>query len=60
MILAIIFDERMQPGNDFGEMTNILRDFCTRCGIGIVSVLEGGYNPEALAASIRQHLTNLS
>jgi len=49
----------MLTEEDFGDMTKILRDFCTRCGIGIVSVLEGGYNPQALAASIRQHLTNL-
>lgn len=41
----------------FGEITGIVRDLSDECCSGrLVSVLEGGYNLEALAHSVEEHL----
>lgn len=46
---------------DFGTMTRMLMDVAsTYCGGRIVSCLEGGYNLEALAASVGAHLAALA
>jgi len=44
----------------FAEMTRLIMDVADRhCSGRIVSVLEGGYNLEALARSVEQHLMHL-
>lgn len=42
--------------DDFARMTEILKDFTDRKKLNIISVLEGGYNLEALAKSVDAHL----
>lgn len=43
---------------DFGELTNIVLDVANSFAGGkLVSVLEGGYNPRALAESVEIHLS---
>jgi acetoin utilization deacetylase AcuC-like enzyme len=45
---------------DFGELTKALLDVAaTHAGGRLVSTLEGGYHPDALAESIEQHLAEL-
>jgi acetoin utilization deacetylase AcuC-like enzyme len=45
---------------DFGPLTRVVRDIAaTHAGGRIVSVLEGGYHPAALAESVRVHLDEL-
>lgn len=45
---------------DFGVMTDLIQSVAkVHCQSRIVSLLEGGYHPEALAASVRLHLTHL-
>jgi acetoin utilization deacetylase AcuC-like enzyme len=46
--------------NDFAEMTKILKDFAGKKNIKIISVLEGGYNLDALSASVYSHLKVLN
>ena len=46
--------------NDFAEMTKILKDFVEKKNIKIISVLEGGYNLDALSASVYSHLKALN
>ena len=44
----------------FGEMTARVAEAADRhCKGRVLSLLEGGYNPEGLAASVAAHLTNL-
>lgn len=46
---------------DFGELTRVVRDVANVHAQGrIVSALEGGYNPQALAESVEIHLHELS
>ena len=46
---------------DFGELTRVVRDVAKVHAEGrIVSALEGGYNPQALAESVEIHLHELS
>lgn len=46
---------------DFGPLTRVVRDIAaTHTGGRIVSVLEGGYHPAALAESVGVHLDELS
>jgi acetoin utilization deacetylase AcuC-like enzyme len=46
---------------DFAELTRCVMDLAATHADGrIVSVLEGGYNPTALAESVEQHLTTLT
>jgi acetoin utilization deacetylase AcuC-like enzyme len=42
--------------NDYAEMTNILKKFASSENIPIISILEGGYNLDALADSVYSHL----
>ncbi len=45
---------------DFAEMTRIVAEIARKFSDGkIISVLEGGYNPVALAACVESHLTML-
>ena len=45
----------------FRRMTGLVRDFAaSRCGGRIVSLLEGGYDLEALAASVEAHVGELA
>ncbi len=45
---------------DFGKLTRLLIDMADVCAEGrLISVLEGGYNPQALADSLEAHLTEL-
>ena len=45
---------------DFGPLTRIVLDAANEFAGGkVVSVLEGGYNPQALAESVEVHLTEL-
>lgn len=45
---------------DFQELTQAVLDVAqVHCGGKVVSVLEGGYNPDALAASVEIHLQKL-
>lgn len=47
--------------NSFAEMTKMMREIASKyCNGRIVSVLEGGYNLEALANSVEQHLKELT
>ena len=45
---------------DFAEMTLLLKIFAERKKIGIISVLEGGYNLDSLSASVYEHLKVLN
>ncbi|WP_339736129.1 histone deacetylase [uncultured Gimesia sp.] len=46
---------------DFGRLTRIVLDIAAvHAGDRVVSVLEGGYNPHALAESIEHHLLELT
>lgn len=45
----------------FGQMTRRLLEVCsTQCKYGLISVLEGGYHLDALAASVRAHIQVLA
>jgi len=45
----------------YGEMTSLLRDLAGKhCRGRIISVLEGGYNPQALKESVTAHLRELA
>ena len=45
---------------DFGTLSEIVLDVAkTHCQSRVVSLLEGGYNPQALAESVELHLTEL-
>jgi len=45
---------------DFGSLTNLVLDCAeTYAGGRLVSVLEGGYDPEATADSVTAHLSEL-
>jgi acetoin utilization deacetylase AcuC-like enzyme len=46
--------------NDFTEMTKIVKQFATSENIPIISALEGGYNLNALASSVYEHLKVLN
>lgn len=46
--------------NDFADMTRILKTFAESKEIGIISVLEGGYNLDSLSASVYEHLKVLN
>jgi len=44
----------------FGAMTRVVKAIAQECCSGrVVSVLEGGYNTEALGASVEAHLLAL-
>lgn len=46
---------------DFGRLTKIIKEVAeAECGGRIVSLLEGGYNPQALADSVKLHLEVLA
>ncbi len=45
--------------NDYFELTRILKDFAAEKNIPVVSVLEGGYNLNALSESVIAHLRGL-
>lgn len=45
---------------DFSEMTKVIKDFSDKKNISIISVLEGGYNLEALSKSVYAHLQVLN
>jgi len=68
MIVSAGFDShRLDPigslglaTEDFGEVTRIVRAVAdSHAGGRLVSVLEGGYNPAALADSLAEHVTGL-
>ena len=46
--------------NDFAEMTKIVKQFASTENIPIISALEGGYNLDALANSVFEHLKELN
>ncbi|MBA4251837.1 MAG: histone deacetylase [Chlorobiaceae bacterium] len=46
--------------NDYSEMTKYLRDIAEHKNIQIISVLEGGYNLDALSNSVNSHLRVLA
>jgi acetoin utilization deacetylase AcuC-like enzyme len=46
--------------NDFAEMTKIVKQFAASENIPIISALEGGYNLNALASSVYEHLKVLN
>jgi acetoin utilization deacetylase AcuC-like enzyme len=46
--------------NDFSELTKIVKQFASAENIPIVSALEGGYNLDALANSVFEHLKELN
>lgn len=46
--------------NDFAEMTKIIKQFASSEKIPIISALEGGYNLNALASSVYEHLKVLN
>ena len=46
--------------NDFAEMTKVVREFTDKKNIKTISVLEGGYNLDALSASVYSHLNVLN
>ncbi len=69
VILSAGFDaHRLDPvgslgleSEDFADLTRIVQQIAdTHAGGRIVSLLEGGYNPRALAESIEAHLTELT
>ncbi len=45
---------------DFADMTGVLKEFSDRKNIKIISLLEGGYNLEALSNSVYEHLKILN
>ncbi len=45
---------------DFAEMTKMIKDFADKKSLKIISVLEGGYNLDALARSVYAHLEVLN
>jgi acetoin utilization deacetylase AcuC-like enzyme len=45
---------------DFSDMTKLVKDFAGKKDIKIISVLEGGYNLNSLAASVYEHLKVLN
>jgi acetoin utilization deacetylase AcuC-like enzyme len=51
----------MLESSSYGKMTEVIRELAGRCSSGrVVSVLEGGYNLDALADSISAHLSALA
>jgi len=46
--------------DDFADMTKVIKDFADKKNIKIISVLEGGYNLDALSASVYSHLSVLN
>ncbi len=46
--------------DDYAELTKIVKQFASAENIPIVSALEGGYNLEALANSVYEHLRELN
>lgn len=46
--------------NDFSKLTTIIKEFAEAEKIAIISVLEGGYNLDALASSVYEHLMILN
>jgi acetoin utilization deacetylase AcuC-like enzyme len=46
--------------NDYSEMTKIVKQFASSENIPIISTLEGGYNLNALANSVYEHLNILN
>ncbi len=46
--------------NDFAEMTKVVKEFADKKNIKIISVLEGGYNLDALSVSVYSHLKILN
>lgn len=46
--------------NDFTEITKIIKQFASTENIPIISALEGGYNLDALANSVFEHLKELN
>ena len=46
--------------NDFAEMTKMVKQFTSSENIPIISALEGGYNLNALANSVYEHLKVLN
>jgi acetoin utilization deacetylase AcuC-like enzyme len=46
--------------NDFARITEILKEFCDHKNIPVISILEGGYNLDALARSVFAHLEVLN
>jgi acetoin utilization deacetylase AcuC-like enzyme len=46
--------------NDYSELTKIVKEFASTENIPIISALEGGYNLNALAASVYDHLKILN
>jgi acetoin utilization deacetylase AcuC-like enzyme len=44
---------------DFAEMTKVIKSFAEKKNLKIISVLEGGYNLDALARSVYAHLEEL-
>jgi acetoin utilization deacetylase AcuC-like enzyme len=46
--------------DDFAEMTKVIKSFADNKGLNIISVLEGGYNLDALAKSVYAHLEVLN
>jgi acetoin utilization deacetylase AcuC-like enzyme len=46
--------------NDFAQLTRILKQFASSENIPIISALEGGYNLNALASSVYEHLKVLN
>jgi acetoin utilization deacetylase AcuC-like enzyme len=44
----------------FGELTRRVRDLARECGAPVGVVLEGGYEPQALALSLRETLLELA
>jgi acetoin utilization deacetylase AcuC-like enzyme len=45
---------------DFSEMTKVIKEYSEKKNLSLISVLEGGYNLEALAKSIYTHLSVLN
>ncbi len=51
----------MLESSSYGKVTEVIRELAGRCSSGrVVSVLEGGYNLDALADSITAHLSALA
>ena len=45
---------------DFAEMTKVLTDFAQKKSLNIISILEGGYNLDALSRSVYSHIQVLN
>ena len=45
---------------DFARLTRAIADLAAGCGAGVVSCLEGGYDPDALEDTVRAHVSELS